>query len=80
MKILAKNAPRNTFWDILDDFGKIDIFAPQNRPKWAITAKMANMSKKRKIDLKFVFFDSGGSNWAQTMPNGFLFQIQLTKN
>ena len=46
MKISAKNAPRNSFWDKLDDFGKIDIFAPQNHPKVAITAKMANMSKK----------------------------------
>ena len=28
----AKNGPRNLFWDILDDFGKIDIFAP---PDWS---------------------------------------------
>ena len=46
MKIWAKNGPRNPFWDILDDFGKIDIFAPQIGPKWVNTAKMANMSKK----------------------------------
>ena len=26
MKISGKNDPRNTFWDILGDFGKIDFF------------------------------------------------------
>ena len=46
MKIWAKNGPRNPFWDILDDFRKIDIFTPHNGPKGVKTAKMANMSKK----------------------------------
>ena len=46
MKIWAKNGPGNPFWDILDDFRKIDIFTPQNGPKGVNTAKMANMRKK----------------------------------
>ena len=48
MKISEKNSPRTTFWDILDDFGKIDIFGPRNRPKGWFTVKIAPLNGYKK--------------------------------
>ena len=56
MKISAKNDLRNSFWDILDDFGKIGIFAPQIGPKWLITAKNGNYGQKMKNHSKICIF------------------------
>ena len=56
MKIWAKNDPRNLFWDILDDFGKIDIFAPQNGAKMDMTAKNGNYEQNMKNRCKICIF------------------------
>ena len=72
--------PYEQFLGKFEEFWKNRYFWPPKSSKMGLRAKNGKYEKIWKIDLKFVFFDLRGSNWAQKMPNAIIFQIQLTKN
>ena len=71
--------PYEQFLGKFEEFWKNRYFWPPKSSKMGLRAENGKYEKIWKIDLKFVFFDLGGSNWAQKMPNAIIFQSSLQK-